>query len=158
MMFLRGAGRQLQPAPTLVLQTARFWEQGSGACVQIIDDVRPSRRSRLRVCHTPHRHPGPPSLTQRGYVCRNLRLVPYESACITRNLASESWSDAKQPHQELTPARRSGPQDHGALHSRGKREKTCIFAAKCVVFARFRPVLRRFRVVLNNPSSTFGTL
>ncbi|HME31644.1 MAG TPA: IS110 family transposase [Terriglobales bacterium] len=43
---------------------ARFWEQGSGACVQIIDDVRPSRRSRLRVCHI-HRVPGPPSLTHR---------------------------------------------------------------------------------------------
>jgi len=32
-------------------------------CVQAIDDVRPSRRSRLRVCHKQNRHHGPPNST-----------------------------------------------------------------------------------------------
>jgi len=72
---------------------ARFWEQGSGVCVQVIDDVQPRRRSRLRVFLL-HRPPWPPSLT-KVEVCARPGLVPCESALSGNQVVQ--WT----PHADL---------------------------------------------------------
>jgi hypothetical protein len=48
--------------------TARLWEHGSGACVQVIDDVGDAGDLVYEFA-TLHRHPGPPNSTPGGGVC-----------------------------------------------------------------------------------------